>query len=702
MKKSLKKLSFHKKIIIIFMVLLCVSSAIIGVTAYTIAKDSLHNKGEVILKNGVTQALMLIEAEYAHCAQGSISVEEAQENVKTLLLGTMNEDGTRTLHHNIDLGENGYFVIYDKEGNEIMHPTLEGENVWEVTDFSDEQIKLVQEQIDVGLQGGGFTYYTWNLPHSEEVGKKISYSNYNENWEWIVVSTAYVIDFNADAYMIFYVLILTIILIIIVSALIIISYVSEVAKPISMVVEGMSKVTNSEYNRIDMRDYGGEIDVLISGYNKMLDELSIAESGLLEYQDKLAYLAYHDELTSLSNRNGFKDYIDQRIEANVKTAYIVQLDIVGLKEINSTIGFEKGDEILQLIAEYFSVYGHDNCYASRTSSNEFCLWIEDIDVEELKSKIDKIRHDVKKFIFAKGFTQLIELYVAVASYPEEGLVFDPIYEKVTMAMKESKENKDFNINIYVDGMKKSIEKDLLIKKHLYKAIKNSEIIPYYQAKINYSTKEVVGVEALARWNSKELGIVPPNVFIPIIMKLNLMTEFTKYMIKHELNDYPRLVEKYNEDVSVSVNVPPSVFMEKGFYNTIKEMLSHSSINGNKLIIEITEDVFIADINRVNSIVDKLHGLGVSISIDDFGTGYSSLNYLINIDFDEMKIDKSFIDRVLEDEKVFKLFEILCKIAEVYDYHIVAEGVETNEQLEKIKSTSLKIIQGYLFSKPEKL
>lgn len=702
MSTFLKKLSFHKRIIIIFMVLLCASSAIIGITAYSIAHDSLNKKGEAILKNGVTQALMLINAEYSHCVEGSISVEEAQENVKTNLLGPLNEDGTRNLHNNIDLGEHGYFIIYDKEGNEVMHPTLEGQNVWEVTDFSDEEHKLVQEQIEAGLNGGGFTYYSWLLPHSDEIGRKISYSSYDENWEWIVVSTAYVTDFNSDTGTILYVLIFTTLLIIFVSSLIIISYVSEVTKPITMVVDGMSKVTNSEYNKITVREYGGEIDVLISGYNKMLEELSTAEIDLLEHQDRLAYLAYHDELTSLPNRNGFKSYIDNRIKENVSNGYIIQLDIVGLKEINSTMGFEKGDEILQLIAEYFTVYGKSNCYVSRTSSNEFCIWIENKDTKEMKDTVEEVRNDIKKFILSKGINQVIELYAAVASYPEEGLVFDPIYEKVTMAMKESKENKDFNINIYVDGMKKSIEKDILIKKHLYNAIKNKEIVPYYQAKIDYATQEVVGVEALARWNSNELGFVSPAVFIPIIVKLNLMSEFTEYILDYVLNDYPELVKKYNRDISVSINVPPSVFMEKGFYQKVKKSLDRSIINGDKVILEITEDVFIADIKRVNRIVDKLHDLGVQISIDDFGTGYSSLNYLINIDFDEMKIDKSFIDRVLEDDKVFKLFEILCKIAEVYGYHIVAEGVETNEQLEKIKSTSLKIIQGYLFSKPEQL
>lgn len=702
MKTIYNKLSFHKKLIIIFIALLTVSTIIIGVTAYSTAKNSLNKKGEVILKNGVTQALMLIDAEYAKYKSGVITEDEAKENVKTKLQGPLNTDGTRTLHRNIDLGEHGYFIIYDKKGTEVMHPTLEGENVWDVVDFSDEQHKLVQEQIEIGLNGGGYSYYSWHLPHSDKIGQKISYADYNENWEWIVVSTAYVIDFNSDSAVIFYALFIAILLTVSISGLIIVRYVSEVAKPILMIVDGMSKVTKSDYRKVNARTYGGEIDILINGYNKMLDNLKDAETNIREHQERLTYLAYHDELTSLPNRNGFKEHVSYQIDNNVTNGFIIQLDIVGLKEINSTMGFEKGDEILRFIAEYFLTTQSDHYYVSRTSSNEFCLWVENVNIKQMNILITRIRQEIKGFVISKGIQQVIELYAAVASYPEEGLVFETIFEKVAMAMKDAKESKDLRVTSYVQGMKQSIENELKMKKYLHNAIINKEIVPYYQTKINYKTNEVVGVEALSRWTSKDLGFVPPNEFIPALSRLNLMSEFTTYIFNYVLLDYKELVLKFNRTINVSINVPPSVFLEKGFYTMVKSAINKSGVPGDRVIIEITEDVFIADIEKVARIVKKLHELGVKISIDDFGTGYSSLNYLINIDFDEMKIDKSFIDEILEDDKVFKLFEILCKIAEVYGYQIVAEGVETNEQLYKIKSTSLEVIQGYLFSKPESL
>jgi EAL domain-containing protein (putative c-di-GMP-specific phosphodiesterase class I) len=238
--------------------------------------------------------------------------------------------------------------------------------------------------------------------------------------------------------------------------------------------------------------------------------------------------------------------------------------------------------------------------------------------------------------------------------------------------------------------------------HLHKALKNHEITVYYQSKINFETKKVVGVEALARWKSEELGFVPPNIFIPAITKLNLMNEFGSYMIDQVLGSYKKIQKKYGEDVSVSINISPANFMDSKFYSRLKETVLHYQVPPEKVILEITEDVFISDYDGICDIITKVHNLGIRVSIDDFGTGYSSLNYLTNMNFDEMKIDKSFIDQIIDDEKVFKLFQILCNIAEVYGYDIVAEGVETKKQLEKIKETSLKVIQGYLFSKPEPL
>lgn len=696
------KESFNQKIIALFISMLLLSSFFIGITGYFIAHKALDAKGEVILKNSAIQAVELINSKYAMVQSGALSLEAAQEEVKEVLSGKLNPDGTRTLNHLIDLGTNGYMIIYDQFGTEVMHPTLEGQNVWEVVDYKEDTHYIVQEQIKTAKSGGGFVNYQWLYPHSDKVGDKISYTLYEPNWEWTVVATAYKSDFNKQANTILKILLISIFLIGTLISIIITTYVNRITSPILKVSEGMLQVGKGHYEILPANKVADdEIGRLIYGYNGMVESLLKAEKDLASQNEKLHYLAYHDELTGLLNRYGLKEAISNRL-SKVQRGYFVQLDIVGLKSINSTMGYDQGDRLLNLFGEYFSIHFNEPYYCARTGSNEFSLWIESLEMSETSHLVYNLRHELKQYLERNNFIQMIDFYLSMSLYPSQGENFDTLYEEATMAMKQAKEKKDLSINVYETNMKYAIENELLMRQYLHKALLNQEIVPYYQSKIDYTTQTVVGVEALARWTSEELGVVSPAVFIPAITQLNMMIEFTEYMFKCVLKDYTEIKAKYGDQISVSINISPSFFLNKDFYDKMSRYISDSSVPADKIILEITEDIFIADYKEVSVIIRNLHEIGFKISIDDFGTGYSSLNYLTTFDFDEIKIDKTFIDQIIEDEKVFNLFKIICNIAEIYNYDIVAEGVETNSQLDKISETSLKVIQGYLFSKPEPL
>ena len=169
------KLSIKQKLIMISSLLLIVPILILGATSYIVARDQLDLKGEVILQNGVRQVMQLIEAKKLEISRGEISLEDAQEEIKVMLLGPMDAEGKRPINRNIDLGEHGYFVVYGTDGTEIMHPSLEGQNVWDVEDKSGKGFKLVQESVKSAQNGGGFITYAWTLPGSERIGEKISY-----------------------------------------------------------------------------------------------------------------------------------------------------------------------------------------------------------------------------------------------------------------------------------------------------------------------------------------------------------------------------------------------------------------------------------------------------------------------------------------------------------------------------------------------
>lgn len=195
--------TIKRKILIMSILALLISNASIGVIGYIVSKDQLNEKGEVILENAVESAIQMIDLAQRGVEAGNFTTEEAQEMVKEYLLGEMQENGERPINSPLDLGENGYIVVYSQEGDEIAHPTLEGENVWNVEDKAGTGNLLVQDSIRTANSGGGFTYYDWFLPGSEDIGTKITYNELDPNWNWVVTAGSYEMDFNKGAMNVF-------------------------------------------------------------------------------------------------------------------------------------------------------------------------------------------------------------------------------------------------------------------------------------------------------------------------------------------------------------------------------------------------------------------------------------------------------------------------------------------------------------------
>ncbi|MDC7124952.1 MAG: EAL domain-containing protein [Spirochaetales bacterium] len=682
---------------------LSISSLIIGMSGYFVAKKELNKKGEQILKNAVIQAIDLLYSEYEKVESGIMTKQGSQEIIKETLLGIKDPDtNLRDLHGKIDLGKHGYFIIYDPHGNEIMHPSLEGENILETIFVDQKNRDLLQDQITVGLNGGGYTYYSWWLPYSTKVSKKISYSDYFSPWKWIVVATTYEVDLNRAANIILFVIFLTMASLISIVSVIILKYVKFMTTPIVAIVDGMGKIASKEYIKIKKDKHKDEIGRLVDGYNNMVESLQNTKEHLAEREKYISYLAFHDDLTGLPNRHAIEHHVSDSINQGCTSAYMLQTDILGLKIINSTLGFKQGDRLLQFIGSYFLELNDERLFLSRTSSNEFTIWIESVEHDEMVELVYDLRKSVKEHISKNGFGRIVDMHLAVSEYPKNGISFGELYEKTSIAMKIAKDTNNLRLNEYDKKFKEAMENELSMRRYLRKAIEENEIHPHYQAQVDYRSGRIVGVEALARWNSNALGAVSPSIFIPAIESQNLVTEFSHYMMDKILSDYPRLKEKYNDEITVSINISPVFFMDKGFQEVLNIKLQKHSIPPNKLTIEITEDVFISDFEEVTKTINHLHNIGVRVSIDDFGTGYSSLNYLTMIDFDEMKIDKSFINKIIEEPRSLELFKIFCQIAEIYNYDVVAEGVETEMQLEMIKTTLPIVIQGHLYAKPEPL
>jgi EAL domain-containing protein (putative c-di-GMP-specific phosphodiesterase class I)/GGDEF domain-containing protein len=701
--KRLLSASFHNKLVAHFGIVLLLATTIVGLSSFFIAQHSLNQKGRQILENSVQQALTVIEIEYENSQKGFKTQAQAQEDAKISLLGPLQADGRRLIDNHIDLGENGYFIIYDSLGNEVMHPSLEGQNVWDTTDSTDSDRYIVREQIDLakGHPEGGFMTYNWNLLNSDQVGQKYAYGLYFEEWDWIVVASAYAVDFNSDANQILFTTLFLILILLFIVLHLINTYVQSISQPITQLLGGIEALEAGRYQAVDGQKSDKEMGSLVDGYNKMIGSLEENAKNLDRKNEEITYLAYHDEMTGLANVYGMKNQIDQLTKSQIRSAAFVLISIRGLKTINALMGFAKGNQLLKEIGQ-FLLFNYDARYCARASSNEFAIFIEIGNDDAFNASIESLKKALSAFIKSKGYGITTDFRLAIARYPDHGDDFEGLFEKTTLVMNLIKDSPEIYSQVYHDRMKRDMSQKIKLMQSLAQALQNGEIIPYYQAKIDYRSDAVVGVEALARWQSPLAGMVSPGIFLPLIVEMHLTDDFTAYMIDSALQQYDGICQKYGGDIDLSINVTPSSFLNSNFFDLISQSLKKHQVPSGRLILEITEDVFVEELASIQEIVGNLHAIGVRLAIDDFGTGYSSLNSLVQIDFDELKIDKSFIDKILTDEKAFQLVKMLCGIAEIYDYQLVAEGVESLDQLDRLKETNLHIIQGYLFSRPEPL
>ena len=552
---------------------------------------------------------------------------------------------------------------------------------------------MVQDQISKAISGGGYTYYTWNLPNSSELGKKVSYSKLDENWGWVVTASSYLEDYNKGAYSIMVIMICTTLIMLLIGILISIYFIRGVTKPLVKVVENMKLAETGVYSSIKGINSKDEMGRLVFGFNAMVYSINDAYQNLISKEEKISYLAYYDQLSGLHNRNKFKEHVNSRIENGCKQAFIILMDIKDFKIINSILGNEFGDRIIRVIGSVFQRLQIENDLIARLSGNEFAGWFETWDESQIMQNLDNLMEQFTEELKKIDFNQKFYFHISYCTYPDNGFDFESCYKKATVALKIAKENSPTSIYKFEKSMADSLEYESKIINYIESSIINDEFEVYYQNKVSILEKKVVGVEALARWNSKELGFISPVVFIPAIDKANMTAKFSKMIIEKVFRDYPALEMKFEQGITISINISPLFFFEKDFTDTIITAVKNSGINPNKVIIEITEDIFINDFITIQKIIAKLKSFGIKISLDDFGTGYSSLTYIKNIDFDEIKVDKSFIQGLSTDERVFSLLKSIDIIAKAYNYSVVAEGVETKEQLDMVVEAGFDIVQG---------
>ncbi|WP_104047638.1 bifunctional diguanylate cyclase/phosphodiesterase [Vibrio jasicida] len=423
---------------------------------------------------------------------------------------------------------------------------------------------------------------------------------------------------------------------------------------------------------------------------------SIANNELAT-REKLLYQAHHDHLTLLPNREYLRTHIGRWLGGASNPFTLMFIDVDNFKSVNDTHGHEFGDEVLKQIAQRLKTFEAEGRLIIREASDEFILLVNLVD----KASINTLASDLIAYLsepyIVKDNQFLLSCSIGIALYPSHGNNLDALLRSADIAMYQAKKERNtyslFDQQMHVKHLHK-----MRIEQRLRLAIERQSLFMVYQPQLNVN-RQVYGVEALIRWQDEELGFVPPNEFIPLAESSGLMVRLGELIIEKSLIDMARLMATSHQPIQMSINISVKQFIQVNFVDNLLASIEKHGVDQNRITLEITENLFIEDLDKFAPICERLHQLGFKISLDDFGTGYSSLSMLKALPIDEVKIDKSFVDNIEEDEKALNMVRNIIAIGKNFGMKVLAEGVETKQQRDQLAVCGCDLIQGYFYSKP---
>ncbi|VAW45041.1 diguanylate cyclase/phosphodiesterase (GGDEF & EAL domains) with PAS/PAC sensor(s) [hydrothermal vent metagenome] len=427
----------------------------------------------------------------------------------------------------------------------------------------------------------------------------------------------------------------------------------------------------------------------------------------ITYQRKteaeIKQLAYFDPLTKLENRTYFKTQVEKIIQQKQYHSFaILFLDLDGFKQVNDSLGHSIGDELLIVIAKRIDNALRStaqNTHICRFGGDEFVLMLGNVDQKQAAQVSLRLLNKIERLVKLKHDEIKISGSIGIALYPQHGKDVDTLLRHADTAMYQSKGSGKNTYSVYDDVMEKRLSKRLLLEKHLRNALRLNEFSLVYQPKIEVLTGKVVGVEALIRWNNPVLGFVPPDEFIPIAEESSLILEIGNWVAKTCIQQLVLWKGTEQQDLHIAINVSSQQLQHPSFLQSMTQMMQQESLAPNLLEIELTERTIMSNAEENIIRFNEIRKQGFELSVDDFGTGYSSLSYLKKFPLSIIKIDKSFIDGLPLDEDDVSIAKAILSLSHNLNMKVVAEGVETAEQLSFLKSLNCNLAQGYHISRP---
>lgn len=418
---------------------------------------------------------------------------------------------------------------------------------------------------------------------------------------------------------------------------------------------------------------------------------------------KFEYLSFHDSLTGLPNRAYFEKMIHIKMSEAELTNDKVTVIFVGLdnfKKLNDTLGHMTGDAIIKEVAKRLFCNSEEGYETIRFGGDEFVVVISGHkNILEIEHSVDKIRH-----IFDAGFdvnNKIIHITASLgyAVYPDQTQESKMLLQYADIAMYHAKAAGKNKVMMFQSDMRKDMQNRMMLEQKMVECIKKNGFEMYYQPQYDFFRNQFRGFEALIRWYDEELGWISPALFIPIAEETGDIIELGEWVLRNVCSTWVKWKKTYGQVGVISVNVSAIQLTKTDFVEMVNKIIKEYKINPNELELEITESVFINDIESIIETLNRLKAIGVSLSLDDFGTGYSSLTYLKDLPMDTLKIDKSFISNITENNRQAEITDALIELVHKLNMETIAEGVETKEQYDFLRYMKCDNIQGYFTGKP---
>ncbi|OMO33381.1 diguanylate phosphodiesterase [Vibrio sp. 10N.222.47.A9] len=478
----------------------------------------------------------------------------------------------------------------------------------------------------------------------------------------------------------------------------------HIRKPLNALRHGFDRLESGSLKNPINLGRSDEWSHLEKAYNDMASRLSKAYLDLTEEKKNFDFLAHHDPLTSLANRLLATKQLDEEIRKsyeNNASFLLFYLDIDEFKTINDSLGHAPGDNLLVNVGHILSNLVGDKGFVARMGGDEFLLVYSNIGLDEGEPIADRLNQALRKPYYIDDNSIFVSASIGVCEYPTHGLDRETLIRNADTAMYHAKRNGRDQYRVYADKMTHEVNDLIETNMGLHQAIANDELEVFFQPKVNLDSQDIIGAEALIRWRHPKLGLLPPVDFLEVAEKSDLIIDIDKWVFKKVAN----LITEWQragmdlQGVIFSINFSARMFYMTDLADQLQVILDETDCQPHQLLLEITERDMMRDFETCSRTIEVLHSKGYKIAIDDFGTGYSSLSVLKNLSADCVKLDRSFIEDINSSKVDYEITCAVLKLAQILDFSVIAEGLETQNHVTTLRQIGCKYAQGYFFARP---